>query len=80
MPGPQAQRLRLTSKQRHGLQELTRSQTVEYRLRFRAKGLLLLADGQTVSAVARSLLTTRTTACGRRPSCSRRCSVARAIC
>ena len=61
MPGPQAQRLRLTSKQRQRLQELTRSQTVEYRLRFRAKGLLLLADGQTVSAVARSLSTTRTT-------------------
>ena len=61
MPGPPAKPLRLTAKQREALQELTRSQTVEYRLRFRAQGLLLLADGQTVSAVARTLSTTRLT-------------------
>lgn len=61
MPGPRAQPLRLTAKQREALEELTRSQTVQYRLRFRAQGLLLLAQGNTVSAVARTLSTTRTT-------------------
>lgn len=57
MPGPRARPLRLAAKQREALQALTLSQTVEYRLRFRAQGLLLLADAQTVFAVARTLST-----------------------
>jgi hypothetical protein len=60
LPGSQAKRLKLSGAQPEALQQLTRSQTMEYRLRFRAQ-TPLLADGQTVSAVARRLSTTRLT-------------------
>lgn len=54
-------RVRLTRTQKETLQSLVRSHTVEYRMGFRARIILMLSSGMAVAEVARRLSTTRVT-------------------
>jgi transposase len=61
MQEQRARRLRLSATDRAILEERVRKQTVEFRTGFRARMILMLAEGASVAEVARRLATTRVT-------------------
>jgi transposase len=61
MPTPRARRIVLTSGEKVALEEVARGQTVQYRAGFRARIILMLASGVSVTEVAHRLSTTRVT-------------------
>lgn len=61
MPSAHARAIRLTEPQRSSLEEVARTQKVEFRAGLRARIVLLLASGLSVSEVSRRLSITRVT-------------------